>query len=176
MLKIQSTPPLMILGEPGAGWCSTPPEGLCWGEGWWHSQERACCDFCLGGSAGSRTGPQGPPAGHSGEVPLLQHGAWPDAVDGWRQPTDWCSRQPQVNHLFCLERFRSTAPSIRLTLPSVVPGTCPLQDWSLPITRTLNQRLKPGPTALLRVLKWEILSSKIITMHQMRYNTPMLAT
>lgn len=58
-----------------------------------------------------------------------------------------------------------------LSLLSVVPGMYLLQGWSLPITRTSSQRLRPGQTASLPVLRWEILSLTIITMQLMRYHT-----
>lgn len=55
-------------------------------------------------------------------------------------------------------------------LLSVVPGMCLQQGWSLPITRTSSQKLRPGQTALLPASRWEILSSTITTMQLMRYS------
>lgn len=101
---MKTTHPLFLfdsLGKPGTGWCSAAAEGLCWGESWWHSQEWVCSDFCLGGPASGGSGPKAPPAGHRGEVPLLQYGARPHALDGWSQPADWRTWQPQVNVIFC---------------------------------------------------------------------------
>lgn len=166
------------LGKPGTGWCGAAAEGLCWGESWWHSQEWVCSDFCLGGLAWGWSDSKAPPAGYRGEVPLLQYGARPHALDGWSQPADWRAWQPQVNVIFCFISSITiiiaviiSASSIFKSYPlsSFVTGMFLRQGWSLPIIRTSSQRLRPGQTALLPVLKWEILSSTIIIMQLMRY-------
>lgn len=97
-------------GAAAAGGCSAPPGCLRRGQGWWHPEEGKRGPGGMEGTAGCLRGPQGEAGGHRRQIPLLQHGSGPHALDGGCYPADRSPGKAKVRQGILLH------PKIRLQL------------------------------------------------------------